>query len=620
MDNSKKKNVLCVFLSDLRMKKDKGCFYYSSNNSQEYKQEDSFTGIHTNEPIAKYLIRTLAGKNEKLDQIIMICTKKVETSIKKQLIKEQELKNKGKENQASKYECEKAFFDNELKRYDSECTENDTNALHYYELAIVDFIKKEIKNNQMPNLYELESKIGIVNLRENENSFFKVISIGNDPSESDTYQYLSKLVKLLDNKTNLYIDLNGGFRDAAFILLAITRVMSRKGVELKGCYHINMNRDNSISNPMIIKDKQYLFKAFDLISGTDEFFEYGSVDRISEFFKEDNLDQIELQSDFNNERNLTIEIQELMKIISENLRVCRASETWSAFCELRTKIKIVQEYCKSENIKGSKYQVFFSLLDNVEQEYGTLLDDEKENDYLGLIEWCKEKKMLQQALTFYEDLVPLLLVDKEVIYWNKSVITEKMIEKQTRFTKDDNRYTFVNSIDKVFMEFLAKKERNAEIEKKANLLKSLRTGWKSRNFSKEYFEKKSEKFDWLLKFLKDPSYDDIKECLQADDYLERLSIKRAIIIMDERGLDKKSPLSDFIDNEIIMTNLEESALYNLNQVYKEYEDIKVMRNDANHGKNSISCEKVKEKLEDGIKNIKLLISKGGTPHCQLKDV
>lgn len=588
-----KKNVLCVFLSDLKQKRGGGYYYYRGENQSN--SSETITGIHTNEPIAKYIIEELAGKNEKLDKVIMICTEKIRKSLPKLLQIEQEKNINNAKNLVSTME----YFRKIMQEFDDKCSDEDISALRYYELSLIDFIQKD----KFDQLYIEEKMIGIETLREDRTDLFKIIPINDNPNENETYSYLSKMTKEIDDDTNLYIDLNGGFRDAAFILLAVSRIVQQKGVNIAGCYHIDINWECTEQTPMIIKDKRYLFDTFDLISGTDEFFQYGGVKKLSDFLDKAKLNSVGLEQ----EREMANKIKSSMEKVSDSLAVCCVEDAWEALSELRKNINTTREYCQKDSNNGSKYKVFFHLLENIEREYGELLNKDKEKDYLGLIEWCNNKCMIQQALTFFEDAIPEVIVEKHLIYWDEKKLTPDCINAGNRFPQDALEYTFINSIYKICLNYFTNEQRKNDVEALKGKLIGLRKGWKENQYNVQFYEKK-EKFKFLYSYLgKEISYKELKKIFEEDDYLERIASKRAQIILQTKGIDEDTLLSKYIDGKVICTELNVINYEKLDRFYSLYKEIKNIRNNANHGKNSIKCKDIRNKLKAGIKDLRELI-------------
>lgn len=441
-----RKNVLCVFLSDLSQpRKPDPNHYYCGRKEKKCTRKvegtmcpencpDFYTGIQTNEACAKNLIRFLAKSGEGLDQIIAVCSDQVRTSLW-EILKSKSPKEK------DFYEKIVVFYTEKMKEMKNDCNFAEVSAIKYYKEVLLHFINNE--GNDVSKHYK--------GLKDEQ--FFRILRITNQPDEKETYAVWSQLIAMIEPDTNLYIDLNGGFRDAAFILMALARIMQQKNVIVKGNYHINYNRDNNKQEPMWIQDKSYLFRSFDLVSGVDEFLKYGSVTLLSDFFEESN----NTQSNQTNESKLVQKFKDSMEKVSESLQVCCPSGVWEGIEKLQAAMKETELYL-SEKHEGSKEAVFFQLLDKVKEEYGSLLLEKKDEngrllkDYLGLIEWCINKNMIQQAITFYETMVPEFLVDEKLLYWDESTqfgidVKYALETKEVyRFEADGNSYTFINIV------------------------------------------------------------------------------------------------------------------------------------------------------------------------------
>ena len=287
-----------------------------------------------------------------------------------------------------------------------------------------------------------------------------------------------------------------------------------------------------------------MFHSFDLVSGVDEFLKYGSVTLLSDFFKESN----NTQSNRTNKSKLVQKFKDSMEKVSESLQVCCPSGVWEGIEKLQAAMKETELYL-SEKHEGSKEAVFFQLLDKVKEEYGSLLLEKKDEngrllkDYLGLIEWCINKNMIQQAITFYETMVPEFLADEKLLFWDESVScglrVKKALETEavSRHKGDGSAYTFVNII-----------------------------------FGLAYYKNR-------LKFYQE---------------------------IGKPELYAKRSFKDIIDGNFIKSKLPTYRLRELNDIKGDYEKLKNnMRNRMNHGKNELySRNIIEEELRNALENLK----------------
>ena len=79
----------------------------------------------------------------------------------------------------------------------------------------------------------------------------------------------------------LYIDLSGGMRDTAMLLVAVARYLR----DIRDVTAHVLYTELVEGKPLLVRDSDKLYDLFDLISATDEFFATGRTGRLSGYLR-----------------------------------------------------------------------------------------------------------------------------------------------------------------------------------------------------------------------------------------------------------------------------------------------------------------------------------------------
>ena len=101
--------------------------------------------------------------------------------------------------------------------------------------------------------------------------FFFPIPVPDSMNEDSQAKAIQDIVKNVNTGDTLYIDLSGGMRDTAMLLVAVARYLRDLRDVNAHVRYTEMGGGKSF----IVRDSDKLYDLFDLISATDEFFCYG---------------------------------------------------------------------------------------------------------------------------------------------------------------------------------------------------------------------------------------------------------------------------------------------------------------------------------------------------------
>lgn len=230
------------------------------------------------------------------------------------------------------------------------------------------------------------------------------IPVPDSLQEADQAYAIHEVVKHINSDDHLYIDMTGGMRDTAMLLITTARYLRdiRQIDTTKIRYAESITPYGDKHPKYITRDCNQLYKLFDLISATDEFFSTGSARKLQKYFAE--------TSD--------PDVQELLKRIntfSSDLALSRTSKIKKDLQNLRkvlNAIKVPQDEPSSIN------DLFFNLLkERFDDEFSGSKDKDsssrvrKEELFPYQIEWCVKHNLYQQALTLLAENMPQFVCD-----------------------------------------------------------------------------------------------------------------------------------------------------------------------------------------------------------------
>lgn len=365
---------------------------------EDQKYIHEIKGRMTNEAPAKYIIDKLNNDyNQRLDRIVMICSDKAR--LKK-------INDDGFPCTEAQKEAFQAEHTNILNK---EKSIFDLTHKEYFERVITAF-------SETINPCYKDTKID-----------FKETSITDFSNESDVIKAVidsaNKVMKDYED-VNLYIDFNGGPRNVAVLIMGLSNLMKLRNATIKEITYMDFENkkkspqkdpehldsekkqktdDKKEKNIISIENMDALFGCIDLVSGVNEYVNYGRIHILKNYFKdcEDQKIQMILRS---------------LEDFSNNMQLCLTDYVM----ENKEKIKNALKQYQASARAGSSYEIMFSFVaEDILRGLGRLL----EGTLPEIILWCMEKDFIQQALTFYIELLPAYL-------WNHRIFCPTMAEEQ----------------------------------------------------------------------------------------------------------------------------------------------------------------------------------------------
>ena len=237
--------------------------------------------------------------------------------------------------------------------------------------------------------------------------------------ESITYDknfgtVIAEIINRVKKEDRVYIDTTGGFRDSVYILMASVRILEYSGVRLeKAVYSVLNNfkppKKSQNDTPMVSKRKPKkpnridditdTYNMFDLINAANSFTSFGNSEELANFFSVCHNSDIKKAID-------------VMSRFSDEVTLCRTSNLNSLLSELNEILANIQNM--HTNVET---EILFKSLSGVIREKLGARNGE-EIDYLDVITWCLDNRMIQQAVTIYVEKMPEFLFSKKILSYN----------------------------------------------------------------------------------------------------------------------------------------------------------------------------------------------------------
>ena len=375
-------NVLLLTMSTINPKNVRLLSAYKENEGHK----DSYLYLSQLEPGSKYFFSKLASQNKKFDKVVVLCTDETNKAISFNL------PLTGLENRTIPY-SDISSYDLYKKRVTGYILGNDENDTLFEEVY-------GIKQTQfpVPHLYssdELDVLFHCVQISFSTSAFAENIK-----------NIIEEISGGPDEKTDLYLDAQGGARTAVLIINTVLNMLSST-VTLKEVCTVGYQHGR-MENPLIEETESYLITG--LASALNSFLEYGRGDMFCKDYKNY---KIRKDSRTNNSEKY---ISENIQDISDSLMMCNMDLFSQNIEKLKKNIKNYKNKVNSED--GIFRNAFFTLaIHEIERAYGVLLTGDA-SDLIEQVRWCLDKKYYQQALTLLESHTPEFLMKCGFLYYD----------------------------------------------------------------------------------------------------------------------------------------------------------------------------------------------------------
>ena len=369
MDNEKKaaktghENVMLLAMSTLPQRPKVNTYQFQEEGGMAY-----FKSFSQMEPHTKYVLHMLGAKGEKLDRIVILESRKVRT---------ERLDQWGKETATTLF----------LKRIWNYLGRSEP-----VNISLEDELEKlqetpaelELYQGYFPEIHRIDL--------ENPVYFWDAVQAIRGEGDS----------------VHLYMDMQGGDRNAVSQMNAIAELLVRQQVSIKGRFanDFEPKRENPLHT---IREAGKEYRTYELISAMDIFSRYGWGDKLQQYF------QGNYQRD-SWEKTLIEAIQDASTAISR----CRPD----GFDRAVRRIEAIDEEKKREKEEAEKAGSAAGAVSEMDVVYQDIYQNYKDllgqkYRYVAQIRWCLDKQFLQQALTIFEAKMPYEFVHSGLLYYLK---------------------------------------------------------------------------------------------------------------------------------------------------------------------------------------------------------
>lgn len=388
-----RENILLMFLSPVKVNGGK----ISETHYKNLEGEKTHT---TNESAVRYLLQNNSA-DEKISKIFILASKAVRENI---------------ENFSEKI-THLDYFKNRMKKF-------------------------------FPNIENYITKETIYNYDEDNDGEKNLKSV------AEMARKIQNFAAKSENEIILHADLTGGMRHINMMMLDIIRLLEYSGVKIGKIIYSNYNQQEKVGT---VEEVKNIYDLFQLISGVEEFINFGSVKVLNDYYK----NHSEKISD-----SLNILLKK-MENFAEAIKLCR-------YGQFKTTIEKLHDAINNFSPdKNNLNDILMArLIERIKHEYKMLIATRGQDD-LKIIRWCIEKGYLQQALTLYTERVPEYIAENN--FYKIPPQEYKKLQEKTAGDKRNEGFYFLNNYladDGIKKDDKNKTEIQKEYEKRVADLKN----------------------------------------------------------------------------------------------------------------------------------------------------
>lgn len=226
---------------------------------------------------------------------------------------------------------------------------------------------------------------------------------------------LAEIMSRMKKGDEILLDTTGGLRDAIMQLLLVSRALSFSGIPTVGAVYANYGAKQ-------IVDCSHLIGLFDLVGGMQEMASFGSVKTLRDYYNKEKAKQE------------VTDLLNAMEELQENITLCRTGKLDACIKKFNEAMEGA-ESCEDPLVKA--------LLPAFQDKF------DKKLNIPGLIHWCINSDMLQQALTIYRERIPayilrdrvdLVKLKEDMGEKAKELIDDRLKEKKEYETEEEVKF------------------------------------------------------------------------------------------------------------------------------------------------------------------------------------
>lgn len=193
------------------------------------------------------------------------------------------------------------------------------------------------------------------------------VSVPDSMEEADQTRAISAVLEQVAENDNLYIDLSGGMRDTATLLLIVARYLKDiRMVQTKKVLYSELKGNSSV-----VRDSTGLYNLMDLITAVDAFFSTGTTEKLKAYMKQTG----ETDPDILN-------LLDRIDHFADDLALCRVQMLKADLKAIARQIK--QRPASRETLSSLLYEL---MNDRFEAEFQNLMGS-RSDSLPALVQWC----------------------------------------------------------------------------------------------------------------------------------------------------------------------------------------------------------------------------------------
>lgn len=201
----------------------------------------------------------------------------------------------------------------------------------------------------------------------------------------------------LSDVDNILLDCSGGFRDMAFLMMAIARYSEFTGKKCSKLIYSEQVKDDNNPGGGIIRHLDDIYSLFSLISAIDQFVRTSNAAA---------LKSIDRQGDECREE------EELINALIEFSNAMSICEIKDIETKLDAIEKAIDRFSTVDAGSNLRLHMLKELSPLITEKMNITGRRNKADRYIGLIKWCVDNGMIQQALTLYQEKMPVYYFEK----------------------------------------------------------------------------------------------------------------------------------------------------------------------------------------------------------------
>ena len=210
------------------------------------------------------------------------------------------------------------------------------------------------------------------------------------------------------NACHIYADITGGARYVTMMMTSVMQFLQYDGMRVEKMIYADFK---TLSLENRIFDVHGTIDVYKLVAGADAFVSYGISRTIEEYFDYD----AESGTSGKPISDALKGVLRAMHTFSDAIQICQTGNIPPALSALSTAITIFLDVPEEDRAVDDR--MFMQLIDTITEGYGELLgeaEDEAER-YVPIIRWCRDKGLLQQAMTLATEWLPVCFVRQGIV-------------------------------------------------------------------------------------------------------------------------------------------------------------------------------------------------------------